>query len=65
MKKPNIELNTLKLEQKKIQLNTIAQQYTDLSHKLEQVKNRLDAKKLEVSQLESYINEALSTNVAN
>lgn len=65
MKKPNIELNNLKLEQKRIQLNTITQQYTDLAHKLEQVKNRLDAKKLEVSQLESYINEALSTSVTN
>lgn len=65
MKKPNIELNTLKLEQKRIQLSTITQQYTDLAHKLSQVKGRLDAKQLEVTQLESYINEALSKPVAN
>ena len=60
MKKPNIELNELKLNQKKIQLNTLLEQLTEVSQKAEQVKKRFDAKQLEVYELEAYIEQAKS-----
>lgn len=65
MKKPNIELNLLKLNQKKIQLDTIGTQLAELNEKLKQVSERYEAKKQEVFQLETYIQDAQSKVVSN
>lgn len=55
MRKPNIELNQLKLDQKKIQLQQIQTQFLELTKKLTDVKNRLDAKTAEVSELTAFV----------
>ena len=56
MRKPNIELNRIKLAQKELQLKQIEAQLQDLKLKHDFVTDRLTAKQLEIEA----INELLS-----
>jgi predicted nucleic acid-binding Zn-ribbon protein len=64
MRKPNIELNRIKLAQKKIQLSQIENQLSELQSKIEAVTERLNNKQLEVSQLETFLNDTVSPAVS-
>lgn len=65
MRKFNVELNTFKLEQKRLQLSQYENQLKALQAKLSSVSERYTAKKNEVSQLETAILSAQTDTVVS
>lgn len=64
MRKINKELNSLKLEQKKLQLAQIENQLGELMAKVAQVQGRFYTKQEEVNQLELLLNDTQSVAVS-
>lgn len=64
MRKPNVELNSLKLAQKKLQLAQIENQLAKLTSQVEAVTERLNSKLDEISQIESVLNDTAAPAVS-
>lgn len=61
MRKPNLELNRVKLEQKKLQLAQIKAQLFSLQDKVQAVSTRYNNKLAEISEIETVLSETVST----
>ena len=57
MRKPNFELNSLKLQQKQLQLAQIEAQLNDLKLKQDAVTERLLAKQLEIEAIKELLSQ--------
>lgn len=65
MRQFNLPLNQAKLDTKVIQLKSIENQFTQLSAKLAEVKERLESKQTEVSELANSIESYKQTATPN
>lgn len=65
MRQFNLPLNQAKLDTKVIQLKSIENQFTQLQAKLAEVKERLESKQTEVSELSTSIESYKQTATAN
>lgn len=61
MRKPNLELNRVKLEQKKLQLAQIKAQLILLQDKVNAVSTRYSNKLQEISEIETVLSETVSS----
>ena len=64
MRKPNIELNQIKLAQKQLQLTALARQLQELDEKRDFVTKRLESKQEEVALIESILNGTVTPAVS-
>ncbi len=64
MRKPNFELQKIKLQQKQLQLAQISKQLELLNSQVRTVTDRLEAKQGEVTFIEDLLNSAVSPAVS-
>ena len=65
MRKPNLELNRIKLAQKQLQLSQIENQLKELYSKIEAVTERFNAKQSEVSEIETLLAQSQTETVVS
>jgi hypothetical protein len=65
MRKPNLELNRIKLAQKQLQLSQIENQLKELQSKIEAVTERFNTKQAEVSEIETLLTQSQTETVVS